>query len=148
MKSVKVGLIGFGTIGAGVIRILQQNGTCVSDRLGASVEIVKIADLDITTDRGIKVDKKLLTTDADAVLTDPNIDIVVELIGGYEPARTFISLALPLRFFPPCSQRLGSPVSRWPQVFGSWDLPLPLRSRWALRSGRPGAHAASRSPLR
>ena len=94
MKSVKVGLIGFGTIGVGMIRILQQNGTCISDRLGASVEILKIADLDITTDRGIKVDKKLLTTNADEVLTDPNIDIVVELIGGYEPARSFILKAI------------------------------------------------------
>ena len=94
MKSVKVGLIGLGTIGTGMIRILQQNGTCISDRLGASVEIAKIADLDITTDRGIKVDKKLLTTDADEVLTDPDIDIVVELIGGYEPARAFILKAI------------------------------------------------------
>ncbi len=94
MKSVKVGLIGFGTIGTGMIRILQQNGTCISDRLGALVEIVKIADLDITTDRGIEVDRKLLTTDAGEVLADPNIDIVVELIGGYEPARTFILKAI------------------------------------------------------
>jgi len=94
MKSVKVGLIGLGTIGVGVVKILQKNGTCISARLGASVELTKIADLDITTDRGIEIDRKLLTTNADEVLTDPDIDIVIELIGGYEPARTFILKAI------------------------------------------------------
>ncbi len=59
MKSVKVGLIGLGTIGVGMVRILQKNASCISDRLGASVAITKIADLDITTDRGIEIDPKL-----------------------------------------------------------------------------------------
>lgn len=94
MKSVKVGLIGFGTIGAGVAQILDQNKKNISDRLGATLELVKIADLDITTDRGVKVDPQCLTTNADEVLTHPDIDIVIELMGGYEPARTFILKAI------------------------------------------------------
>ncbi|MDH5761357.1 MAG: homoserine dehydrogenase [Nitrospinota bacterium] len=94
MKSVKIGLIGFGTIGCGVVRILQDNQKIIQDRLGASVEVIKIADLDITTDRGVKVGPGLLTTDANEILDNPDVDIVVELIGGYEPARSFILKAL------------------------------------------------------
>jgi len=90
MKTIKIGLIGFGTIGCGVLKILQDNQNIIQDRLGASVDVVKIADLDITTDRGVKVDSSLLTTDVNEVLDHPDIDIVVELMGGYEPARSFI----------------------------------------------------------
>jgi homoserine dehydrogenase len=94
MKSIKVGMIGFGTIGCGVVKILQDNQNIIKDRLGASVEVIKIADLDITTDRGVKVDPGLLTTDVNEVLDHPEVDIVVELMGGYEPARTFILKAI------------------------------------------------------
>jgi homoserine dehydrogenase len=94
MKSIKVGLIGFGTIGCGVVRILQDNQEIIKDRLGASVDVIKIADLDITTDRGVKVGSGILTTDADEVLDHPDVDVVVELIGGYEPARSFILKAI------------------------------------------------------
>ncbi len=94
MKTIKIGLIGFGTIGCGVVKILQDNRNIIKDRLGASVDIVKIADLDITTDRGVKVDPSLLTTDVNEVLDHPDIDIVVELMGGYEPARSFILKAI------------------------------------------------------
>jgi len=94
MKTVKVGLIGFGTIGCGMVKILQDNQSQIQSRLGAVLEVVKIADLDITTDRGVKVDAGMLTTDAKEVLDHPDIDIVVELIGGYEPARSFILQAI------------------------------------------------------
>ena len=94
MKTIKVGLIGFGTIGCGVVKILQDNQDIIQDRLGASVEVVKIADLDITTDRGVKVESGVLTTNIDEVLDHQDIDVVVELIGGYEPARTFILKAI------------------------------------------------------
>ncbi len=90
MRKIKVGIVGFGTIGSGVIKILQDNGDIIRKRLGATVEVVKIADLDITTDRGIKVDPKLLTTDAQEVINHPEVNVVVELIGGYEPARSLI----------------------------------------------------------
>jgi homoserine dehydrogenase len=94
MKNVKIGLIGFGTIGAGVVKILADNAEVIRQRLGATLEIGKIADLDITTDRGVQVEKGVLTTDADAVLDDPEIEIVIELIGGYEPARSFVLKAI------------------------------------------------------
>ena len=94
MNSIKVGLLGFGTIGSGVVKVFQQNGDLLQARLGCSLELARIADLDITTDRGVKVDPALLTTDAMSLLDDPEIQVVIELIGGYEPARTFVLKAI------------------------------------------------------
>jgi len=94
MKPVKVGLLGFGTVGCGVIKAFQKNGELLARRLGKPVELVRIADLDIVTPRSIQVDRALLTTDVSAILDDPAIDIVIELIGGYEPARTFVLRAI------------------------------------------------------
>ncbi len=97
MKNIGIGLIGFGTIGAGVAKILLENKQTISDRLGAELELKKIADLDITTDRGVTIPDGILTTAVDEVIGNPEIDIVIELIGGYEPARTFVERALQSR---------------------------------------------------
>lgn len=94
MKTFRVGLIGFGTIGAGVVKLLQQNSELLAERLGAELELVKIVDLDIASDRGVVVAPGLLSTRIDDILLDPDIDIVIELIGGYEPARTFVLRAI------------------------------------------------------
>jgi homoserine dehydrogenase len=94
MKMIKVGMIGFGTIGAGVAKVLAGNGEIIRERLGSLVELVKVADLDITTDRGVKLGHDVLTTSADEVINHPDIDVVIELIGGYEPARKFILQAI------------------------------------------------------
>lgn len=93
-EMISIGLIGFGTIGTGVIRLLQENGKLIAERLGTEIRLQKIADLDIRRSRGISVDDSLLTTNADDILNDPGIDIIVELMGGYEPARTFILTAM------------------------------------------------------
>jgi homoserine dehydrogenase len=94
MKTIKLGLIGFGIVGSGVVKILSDNSDIISHRLGAKLELVKIADLDIETDRGVKVEPGVLTKDADEILTNPEIDIVIELIGGMEPAKSFIMKAM------------------------------------------------------
>jgi homoserine dehydrogenase len=94
MNEIKIGLIGFGTVGAGVVRILGENASLIAQRLGGEVRLHKIADIDLKRDRGVKVSKKILTTDAEAVLTDPEISICIELVGGIEPARTFILKAI------------------------------------------------------
>lgn len=94
MKPINVGLIGFGTVGTGVVRILQKNAALLRRRLGAPLRLCRIADRDITTDRGVAVAPDLLTTNAAQVVEDPQIDIVVELIGGIGPARQFIERAL------------------------------------------------------
>jgi len=94
MKDINIGLIGFGTIGTGVIKLLQQNEELITKKLGARVVLKKIADIDITTSRDVKVNKRLLTTDAREIINDKDISIVVELMGGYKPARNFILEAI------------------------------------------------------
>jgi homoserine dehydrogenase len=94
MNEVSIGLIGFGTIGAGVVEILQQSRDLLEARVGFPLKLKRIADLDLESDRGVRVDRSILTTDAREILDDPEISIVIELIGGYEPARTFVLDAL------------------------------------------------------
>jgi len=94
MKQIGVGVLGFGTVGAGVVDGLQRNRKVMAQRLGVDVVLRKVADVDVTTDRGVAVDKALLTTDAMSVINDPEIQIVVELIGGTGVAKTFELAAL------------------------------------------------------
>jgi homoserine dehydrogenase len=94
MKKINAGLLGFGTIGAGVVKLLAMNGALIEKKLGSRVVLKRIADLDITTDRGVPVDTGMLTRNVDEVLSDPEISVVIELIGGYEPARSFVLKAI------------------------------------------------------
>ena len=94
MREIKVGLIGFGTVGSGVVKILQKNSRLIEKRMGARIVLRRIADIDLKTDRGVKLKPGLLTRRADDVIQDPEIDIVMELIGGIEPAKTFILKAI------------------------------------------------------
>lgn len=92
MKELKVGIIGFGTVGAGVASCLLKNENVIANRTGVSVKLHKIADLDITTDRGVSVPAGILTTDVNELME--SCDIVVELIGGTTIAKKFILEAL------------------------------------------------------
>ncbi len=94
MKEIGVGILGFGTVGAGVAEGLLRNRRLMAERLGVDIALRRIADLDITTDRGVAVDPDVLTTDAQGVIADPNVQIVVETIGGTGIARTFVLAAL------------------------------------------------------
>jgi homoserine dehydrogenase len=94
MKEIKVGLIGFGTVGAGVVKILQKNYRLIEKRMGAKIILKRIADIDLKTDRGVKLKPGVLTRRAQDVIEDPEIDIVMELIGGIEPAKTYILNAI------------------------------------------------------
>ncbi len=94
MHNINVGLIGFGTIGTGVVRVFQKNSDILQQRLGAPVRLLKVADLDIVSDRGVRLDAGILTTDVEEVISHPDIDLVIELIGGYEPAKSFILKAI------------------------------------------------------
>jgi len=94
MKKISIGLIGLGNIGTGVAKLLQQNEELITKKLGAKLILKKIADINITSPRDVKIPKNVLTTDAREVLNDPEISIVIELMGGYEPARTFVLEAI------------------------------------------------------
>jgi homoserine dehydrogenase len=92
VKEYKVGVIGFGTVGAGVVEILLNNKNVIDKRCDVSLKLHRIADLDITTSRGIDVPDGILTTDANELIKE--CDIVVELIGGTTIAKKFILDAL------------------------------------------------------
>jgi homoserine dehydrogenase len=94
MKPVKVGLIGWGTVGAGAAKILVEEAELIEKKIGGKLILSRIADLDIETVRPGDVPRDILTTDVEDIFQDPEIEIVAELIGGMEPARTFILKAL------------------------------------------------------
>ena len=94
MKQIGVGILGFGTVGAGVADGLLRHREVMSHRLGVDIVLKKIADLDITTPRGITVDTSILTTDAQSTIADEQIDIIVETIGGTGIAKKFVLDAL------------------------------------------------------
>ena len=94
MQKINIGLIGFGTVGTGVVKVLKENAKTIQERLGAEVVLKRIADKDLTRDRGVEVEKAILTADANEILNDPSINIVIELMGGIEPAKTFILKSL------------------------------------------------------
>lgn len=94
MKTIKIGLLGLGNIGTGTYKTLELNRSEVEATLGTKVEIVKILEKDVDRDRGIDVPKDKFTQDPDSIFTDPEIDIVIELLGGIEPATSFIIKAM------------------------------------------------------
>jgi homoserine dehydrogenase len=91
---VNIGLIGFGTIGSGVVETLNRNLDLLERKVGKQVKLKKVVDLDITTDRGVYISPEILSNDINDIIEDPNIDIVIELIGGYQPALKFILAAM------------------------------------------------------
>lgn len=94
MKEVNVGLIGFGTVGTGLVKIFKSKSQLVRENTGLNIKLVRICDKNLNSKRDVKVDKQILTKDAGSLLRDPKIDIVVELIGGIKPAEDFIMEAL------------------------------------------------------
>ncbi len=92
-KTVHIGLLGFGTVGTGVVRILQDNAKLIKQKTGTDTNIKKILVRDLKKPRKIGVDAQL-TTEASDILNDPEISIVVELMGGEEPARSLMLQAL------------------------------------------------------
>jgi len=94
MRKIGIGLIGFGTVGSGMVKILLEKRQLIESRLGASLALKWIALRDLEKDRGVAVDASLVTTDPEMVVNDPEVDIVVELIGGYDPAKPLILKAI------------------------------------------------------
>ena len=93
-QRVGVGIIGLGTIGTGVAKVLLGNADVISQRLGFSLDLVRIADLDTETDRGVDLSGVRFDADTKGLLADPDVHIVVELIGGYDLAKRFILEAI------------------------------------------------------
>jgi len=95
MKEIKIALLGLGTVGAGVVKVLESHGTEMQERAGCRLVLHRVADADLTRPReGLDLRGLPLVSDANPVLDDPEVQIVIELVGGLEPARTFILKAL------------------------------------------------------
>jgi homoserine dehydrogenase len=94
MKQINVGLLGCGTVGTGVARLLIESQQVIRARLGTTLNLKRVADIDIKTDRGVQFDEGVLTTDANALVNDPQIDIIIEMIGGEGIAKELILKAI------------------------------------------------------
>jgi homoserine dehydrogenase len=90
MKKVRIALLGLGNVGKGVWNILQKNGEEIAQRSGYDIEIAKILVRDVNKDRGVNVPKEILTNDFDEIIKDDSIEIIVEVMGGIEPAMEYI----------------------------------------------------------
>src|SRR5688572_15221621 len=93
-REIGVGLIGLGVVGGGVARALLERQDYFARQVGASLVVRRAAVLDTTKPRTVELPPGLITTDVSAILSDPDIDVVVEVIGGEEPAGSFIRSAL------------------------------------------------------
>ena len=91
---VRVGLLGCGNVGAALVRLLDANADLITQRSGVRLEVGRVAVHNVAKERDVELADGVLTNDADAVVSDPNIDVVVEVIGGVEPARRLILTAL------------------------------------------------------
>ena len=95
MNEIKIALLGLGTVGSGVVKVLESHGAEMQERAGCRLVLRRVADADLTRPReGLDLGRLPLVGDANRVLDDPEVQIVIELVGGLEPARTFILKAL------------------------------------------------------
>jgi homoserine dehydrogenase len=94
MKPIQVGLLGIGTVGSGVFNVLQRNQDEISRRAGRGIEIAMVADLDVERAKSVVGSKVQVVNDARAVIANPDIDIVIELIGGYGVAKALVLEAI------------------------------------------------------
>ncbi len=100
MQHVNLGIIGGGTVGGGVFQALQRNGSLIASRLGVTIKVTKVAVRNLNKPRPVKIPSTLLTTDWKAVINDPEVQIVAELIGGTTLAKEVVMASL----------KLGKPV--------------------------------------
>ena len=94
MKEILVGLIGLGTVGCGLVKVLEDNSDMLKERLGVPLRLKRVVDIDLESPRPVSLSRKILSTQVEDILEDEEIRIVVELIGGMEPAKTFLLEAM------------------------------------------------------
>lgn len=94
MESISIGLLGLGTVGAGVVKIVESHQDKLSHQIGCPVKVKKALVQDMNKDRGMDIERGILTLNPDDVLFDPEIDIVVEVMGGIEDTKEHLLQAL------------------------------------------------------
>ncbi len=93
-RTIRVGLLGCGNVGGALVPLIAQQADMIEARTGLRLEVVRVAVRNMSRDRGLTFEEGVLTRDAHSVVADPEIDLVVEVIGGIEPARELIMAAL------------------------------------------------------
>jgi homoserine dehydrogenase len=93
-RPVRIALLGCGTVGGGVVRLLHENARYLAERVGAPLEIARVLVADARKERPLELDRALVTTDAELVLGDDSIDLFVEMMGGLDPAREYVERAI------------------------------------------------------
>jgi len=94
MAEVRVGILGCGNVGAALVRLLDENRDLISRRTGVQLHAVRVAVRNLAKDRDVVLAEDVLTNDAESVVSDPDVDVIVETIGGVEPARSLVLGAL------------------------------------------------------
>lgn len=94
METVKVGLLGLGTVGSGIVKILQDNNDIIQNRLNKKIEIKKVLVKNINKQRCLDLGPSILTTDINAIIDDPEINIIIEVMGGVVPTKDYILSAI------------------------------------------------------
>lgn len=94
MKTINIGILGYGVVGSGVAKLIKEKKNLLEARTGAYLNLKTAADIDTATDRGVDLGETRLVSDANRVIDDPEIDIIVETIGGKTIAREFIMRSL------------------------------------------------------
>ena len=89
-KHINIGLLGFGNVGEGIVTILNENSSLIEERTGISLKLKKVCDIDMGRKRAVLLERSLLTSDAYELINDPDIQIIIEAIGGIEPAEKYI----------------------------------------------------------
>jgi homoserine dehydrogenase len=89
-RTVRVGMLGCGTVGAALLRLLDEHGDDIAMRSGCRLEVVCVGVRDVARDRSVPLAPERFTTDGASIVDDPDVDVVVELLGGVEPARALI----------------------------------------------------------
>lgn len=94
MKPVRLGLLGCGTVGGGVVQLIRANHAYLAQSVGAPLEIARVLVRDCDKERVPELDRAKITSDPEAVLGDPSMDVVVEVMGGVDPTRALVERAL------------------------------------------------------
>ena len=94
MTTIRLGVLGCGNVGAALVKLVAEQAPAIEARSGVRLEVARVAVRNVSAQRAVQLPDGVLTREAHSVVTDPSIDVVVELIGGIEPARELITTAL------------------------------------------------------
>src|SRR4051794_32980008 len=94
MATIRVGLLGCGNVGGALVELIDEQRDAIAERTGMRLEVLRVAVHNTAKQRAVELSADVLTNDAVSVVEDPQVDVVVELIGGIEPARELILTAL------------------------------------------------------